>query len=179
MTVLLSRAGVGADLGQRFQTGDEEALRTAFVAWGGMVYALCLRGLPSREDAEDVTQQVFVEAWRGRAGFNPDVGALPSWLLGIARHKVVDRLRSLQRIPVPTDDPGDEVALFDTDRIADRLLVTDALAALPDVRRRVLELAFFEDLTHQQIAARTGLPLGTVKSHLRRGLAVLRHTLDP
>lgn len=144
-----------------------------------MVFALCQRGLPTQADAEDVTQQVFAEAWRGREGFDPAIGSLPAWLLGIARHKIVDRLRVLQRTPIPTEERNERVALFDTDRVADRLLVTDALARLPEVRRKVVELAFFEDLTHRQIAARMGLPLGTVKSHLRRGLALMRHTLEP
>jgi RNA polymerase sigma-70 factor (ECF subfamily) len=178
-TVLLSHSGVDADLVDRFLDGDEDALRTAWDAWGGLVYGFCVRSLPTVADAEDVTQQVFVDAWRGRGRFNPDLGALPAWLMGIARRKVIDRLRALNRAPVPAGDPGDPgTADPDIEHTADRMLVADALARLPLERRRVLELAFFDDLTHTQIADELDLPLGTVKSHLRRGLATLRRGMS-
>jgi RNA polymerase sigma-70 factor (ECF subfamily) len=179
--VLASRNQVDVAVVEGFLAGDEDALRAAWDAWGGTLYAFCLRSLPTAADAEDVTQQIFVAAWRGRAGFDPTRGTLLAWLFGIARRKVVDRLRSLERTPVPTEDPRPDrhaEAEPEIERTADRLLVADALSRLPVERRRVLELAFFEDLTHVQIAARLGLPLGTVKSHLRRGLASLRRSIS-
>lgn len=179
MSALVSRDAVGTAVIRGFVEGDEAALRSAWEAWGGLVYAFCIRSLPSPEDAEDVAQQVFVDAWRGRGRFDPARGTLSAWMMGIARKKVVDRLRLLQRTPVPTAYPTDTAVVEQgIDQAADRLLLGDALARLPDERRRVLELAFFEDLTHTQIAARLALPLGTVKSHLRRGLAHLRRTID-
>lgn len=160
---------------QRFRAGDEDALRAAWQRWGGLVYALCLRGLPNAADAEDVTQQVFVDAWRSRERYDPALGSLSTWLVAIARRRVIDRLRSLQRTPVPVGDAGLDVTVEpEIERTADRLLVAEALAGLPEPRRRVLELAFYADLTHVQIAERLELPLGTVKSHLRRGLTALR-----
>jgi len=165
-------------LGQRFVAGDEAALRTAYEKWAGPVYRLgrqCLGG----SEAEDLTQAVFVAAWRGRATFDPARGSLPGWLFGIARHQVHDRLRAMQRdaqvtaaqrLAAPREaDPDGNV-----ERVLDRLLLTDELARLGPAQRRVLELAFFDDLTHVQIAGVTGLPVGTVKSHLRRGLERLR-----
>ena len=139
---------------------------------------LAQRLLGNRTDAEDVTQLTFVAAWTGRDSFDPERGTMLGWLLGIARRKAVDRLRSAARDvrvaetvraqTVPPD--GRETP----ERGVDRLVVADELGRLPEEQRRTLELAFFDDLTHPQIAAVTGLPLGTVKSHIRRGMANLR-----
>jgi RNA polymerase sigma factor (sigma-70 family) len=180
--VLSTQEETGAELGERFAAGDEDALREAWQAWGGLVHSFGRRMLPTTADAEDVTQQVFVDAWRGRDRYDPQRAPLPAWLFGIAKRKVVDRLRSLERTPVPTADAGEdagepgstESAIEGT---ADRLLIADALARLPAERRQVLQLAFYDDLTHTQIAEQLDLPLGTVKSHLRRGLAFLRRTI--
>ena len=131
--------------------------------------------LASTTDAEDVTQATFVAAWLGREGFDPPRGSMLGWLLGIARRKVVDQIRATARDDRITDSvrrlaPVGEVKA-PPDRVVDRLVVADEMAQLPGEQRRVLELAFYDDLTHPQIAAVTGLPLGTVKSHMRRGMA--------
>ncbi|MDD7918822.1 MULTISPECIES: RNA polymerase sigma factor [Actinomycetospora] len=165
-------------LAESFVTGDEAALRTAYDRWGRLVFALGLRSLPDRVDAEDITQQTFVTAWRGRHTFDPHRGTLPAWLLGIARRQVADRLRVLQRearlqrvLERTEDPPAPEPS---ADRVLDRIVAADELTHLVPQQRRVIELAFYDDLTHAQIAAVTGLPLGTVKSHLRRGIERLR-----
>ena len=158
--------------------GDEHALRIAYDRYGGAVFHLATRLLANRTDAEDVVQATFIAAWQGRDTFDPDRGGLLSWLLGIARRKAVDRIRSMAREnrvaetvrALPDPPPVDE----SPDRVLDRLVVADELAQLPDDQRRTLELAFYDDLTHPQISAVTGLPLGTVKSHIRRGMASLR-----
>ena len=125
-------------------------------------------------------QATFVAAWQNRDGYQPDRGSLLGWLLGIARHKAVDTVRARARQAQVTEglrnvwsenDVMDDKA---AESAVDRLLVIDGLASLEPEQRRVLELAFYDDLTHTQIAAATGLALGTVKSHLRRGLARLR-----
>lgn len=168
----------GDRLDERFALGDDDALRVAYDAWAGLVLALCRRSLPTEQDAEDVTQQVFVAAWRSRERFDPARGTLASWLMGIARHKVVDRLRNLERQPRPVEVrdevPVDEAGI---DRLAERLLVADALRRLPEAQRRSVELAFLSELTHEEVAQRLDLPLGTVKSHIRRGLQRLRREL--
>jgi RNA polymerase sigma-70 factor (ECF subfamily) len=166
------------ELATRLRDGDDKALRTAYDRHGAAVLYLAQRLLGNRADAEDVTQLTFVAAWTGRDMFDPERGTLLGWLLGIARRKAVDRLRSSAREgrvtetvraqPAPPDEPETP------ERIVDRLVVADELSRLPDEQRRTLELAFFDDLTHPQIAAVTGLPLGTVKSHIRRGMANLR-----
>jgi RNA polymerase sigma-70 factor (ECF subfamily) len=166
-------------LADRFRAGDEIALREMYETYGGLVHSVGLACLASRHEAEDLTQATFVAAWRGRETYDPDRGTLAGWLLGIARRQAVDRLRALHRErsvaeavlrhapPAYSQEPV-------PDRVIDRILVLDELSQLSDEQRRVVELAFFDDLTHPQIAGLTGLPLGTVKSHLRRGLARLR-----
>jgi RNA polymerase sigma-70 factor (ECF subfamily) len=162
-----------------FAAGDETGLRQAFDAYGPLIYRIALSKLGSVPDAEEVTQATFVSAWRGRTTYTPERGTLGGWLIGIARRRTIDQLRMLGR------EARNEQAVVDhqdaspaggghADGVVERMLVADELARLPDTQRRVLELAFFDDLTHTQIAAVTGLPVGTVKSHVRRGLARLR-----
>ncbi|MEU4425026.1 sigma-70 family RNA polymerase sigma factor [Actinoplanes sp. NPDC024001] len=166
------------ELAERLRAGDEKALRTAYDRHGAAVLYLAQRLLGNRADAEDVTQLTFVAAWNGRDGFDPQRGTILGWLLGIARRKAVDRLRSAARDDRNTATVRAQQPPVDTgetpERIVDRLVVADELSRLPDEQRRTLEMAFFDDLTHPQIAAATGLPLGTVKSHIRRGMANLR-----
>lgn len=166
------------ELAQRFAAGDEAALRLAYDRYARAVFHLATSTLANRSDAEDVAQATFVAAWLGRATYDPGRGSLLGWLLGIARRKVVDRLRAVAREDRITESvrhlPEPHPTGPDPDRVVDRLVVADELARLPDEQRRMLELAFYDDLTHQQIAAVTGVPLGTVKSHIRRGMASLR-----
>ena len=166
------------ELAEHFRGGDEQALRMAYDRYGGAVLHIALRMLGNRADAEDVTQATFVAAWQGRETFDPDRGGILGWLLGIARRKAVDRMRAAARenriaetiraLPEPAA-PEDQ-----PERVLDRLVVANELAQLPAEQRRTLELAFYDDLTHPQISAVTGLPLGTVKSHIRRGMQNLR-----
>ncbi|MFI7281080.1 RNA polymerase sigma factor [Micromonospora chersina] len=166
------------DLAARFRDGDEAALREAYDRYGRAVLHLATTTLANRSDAEDVTQATFVAAWLGRETFDPAKGSLIGWLLGIGRRKVVDRIRvatretrvveTVKQLPEPVSTGPDP------DAVVDRLVVADELARLPDEQRRMLELAFYDDLTHQQIATVTGVPLGTVKSHIRRGMQSLK-----
>ena len=178
--LLRSRTPLEADIETRFGSGDPTVLRAAFDACGGAIYGYGRRLLPSNEDAEDLVQQVFVSAWRQRHRYDPLRASLLTWLLGIARHKAIDRLRGLQRERERTEAARHSDASIDeTARTADRLLVAEALGWLRPEQQQVLELAFYDDLTHQQIAAKLSMPLGTVKSHARRGLQRLRRFLDP
>jgi RNA polymerase sigma factor (sigma-70 family) len=166
------------ELAERLRDGDEKALRTAYERHGAAVLYLAQRLLGNRADAEDVVQLTFVAAWSGRDSFDPQRGTMLGWLLGIARRKAVDRMRSAAREGRVAETVRAQIAPMEEperpERIVDRLVVADELGRLPAEQRRTLELAFFDDLTHPQIAAVTGLPLGTVKSHIRRGLTNLR-----
>ncbi|GAA2374468.1 RNA polymerase sigma factor [Catellatospora methionotrophica] len=165
------------DLAERFASGDESALRETYDRHAAAVLHLASRLLRNRADAEDITQAVFVAAWLSRATFDPARGGLLGWLLTITRRKVIDLVRVRQR----TDRVEDAIAqqpepppVASAEQVIDQLVVADELARLPDDQRTMLELAFYEDLTHQQIADRTGVALGTVKSHIRRGMAAIK-----
>ncbi|MGY1886618.1 RNA polymerase sigma factor [Blastococcus sp. SYSU DS0753] len=175
-----------AEVGRRFATGDEQALALAYERWAGQLHGMAVRAFGPGPDAEDVTQQTFISAWTGRARYRPDQGPLPAWLVGICRHKIADawarrdRMRreaeaavsEAQAAPAGgTTPPVDSV-------VSDRLLVLEELDRLGQPQRGIIELAFFADLTHAQIAERTGIPLGTVKSHIRRTLERLRTRLE-
>ncbi len=169
------------DLEARFVAGDERALEEAYGRWSSLIYTVALRSLGDVGEAEDVTQKTFVAGWTGRAGFDPSRARLPAWLMGIARNKIADthearaRVRALQERLVALDSvraaPAPDIDL------ADRLLIADEISRLEPDAQRVIRLAFFDDLTHVQIAERTGLPLGSVKSHIRRSLERLRTQL--
>ncbi|MFH8728969.1 sigma-70 family RNA polymerase sigma factor [Streptomyces termitum] len=164
--------------------GEEACLDAAYRRWGRLVHHLAARTLGDPREAEDVTQQVFAAAWRGRATFRPERGSLPAWLTGIARRKTADALTARTRRTALTASLGAALehegrADGEPEGILDRLVVAEELARLPRVQRDVLELAYFADLTQTQIADRTGIPLGTVKSHARRGLRRMRHNLAP
>ncbi|WP_410538202.1 sigma-70 family RNA polymerase sigma factor [Streptomyces sp. KL2] len=152
-----------------------------FERWGTLVHTLSARVLGDTQDAEDVTQQVFLAAWSGRGTYRPERGSLPGWLVGITRRVTADALavRARRREPAAAGSTFPPAAAGpQPDEVLDRLLVARALAGLPAVQRRVLFLAFYEDLTHTEIARRTGLPLGTVKAHARRGLLRLRRRME-
>lgn len=165
-------------LGQALLAGDPAGLTEIYRRWAPVVHGRAMRQLRDHGDAEDVTQAVFTAVWRGRSSYRPEQGPLSAWISGITRHKLADAwlLRERRRreqlaagiTSAPTEVHGTD------DEVTGRLAVLEELAQLPDTQRTVLKLALFADLTHRQISERMGLPLGTVKSHLRRGLARMR-----
>src|SRR3954469_22345020 len=130
------RVSADQELADRFRAGDQAALRGVFDRYGNAVFHVAVSTLGSSADADDVAQATFVAAWLGRETFDPERGSLLGWLLGIARRKVVDRLRALAReqravesahlLPEPPPPEGTP------DRVVDRLVIADELARLPD-----------------------------------------------
>ena len=163
-------------LAAAFAAGDEWALREAYARWSPLVFRLALRSLGDRTDAEDVTQQVFISAWRTRSGFDDSRSALSAWIVGITRHRIADahearsRTRRLEEALVAEASARPAAV----DDVADRVMVAEELDRLEPVPRRVMQLAFYDQLSHSQIAETLGLPVGTVKSHVRRSLSRLR-----
>lgn len=184
MTALRARGTTGDEdvaLAAAFVAGDERALRSTYDRWGGLVHAFCVRSLASRADAEEATAQVFVNAWRGRAGFDASKGSLAGWLLGIARRVVADICAAAARerqLREALEQVRPEQEVTSPDQLVDRLLVVDAMSQLRPEQRQAVGLAFYDGLTHQQVASTMGLPLGTTKTHIRRGLAALRRRLE-
>ena len=167
-------------LDEAFASGAAE-LRDVYEAHGRLVYSICRKTLDD-EAAKDVTQDVFVSAWRGRSQFDPSKGALAAWLVGITKRRVIDHVRSERRHADRRADEGTDTPAVDTaavDRVSDRVVVAEALQTLPDRTREIIELAYVHDLTHHDIAERTGVPLGTVKSDIRRGLLRIRQLMEP
>jgi RNA polymerase sigma factor (sigma-70 family) len=164
-------------LAAAFAVGDERALREAYARWSPLVFRLALRSLGDRTDAEDVTQQVFISAWRTRSGFDDSRSALSAWIVGITRHRIADahearsRTRRLEEALVAEASARPTAV---SDDVAERVMVAEELDRLEPVPRRVMQLAFYEQLSHSQIADTLGLPVGTVKSHVRRSLSRLR-----
>jgi len=171
------------ELARGLLAGDEACLTLAYHRWSPLVHTLARRSLGDPNEAEDVTQQVFIGLWRGRRGYRPERGTLGGWIVGITRRKVADALRARSRrfdlavradarvvLPPHTEDR--------TEATVDGLVVRAELAKLPSAQQRVLRLTFYEDLSQIQIAERTGWPLGTVKSHARRGMHRLRRGLE-
>ncbi|GAB3749702.1 sigma-70 family RNA polymerase sigma factor [Yimella radicis] len=168
-------------LAVQLREGSREALAEIYRRWSPLVHTIAYRSLGNSVDAEDVTQQVFVSAWNSRHTLRPDPAAFPAWLVGITRHRVADRMASRARESRLVDQvAGSEpdATPDEIQRTIDRVVVTDAVDELGEPRRTVLLLAFREDLTHEAIATRVNLPLGTVKSHIRRGLQQLRTRLQ-
>ncbi len=168
------------ELEQSFAGGGDGALRSAYDRYGSLVYTFCRRTV-GHHDATEVAQDVFVAAWRSQKSYDPNRGGLGGWLLAIARNKVIDHLRRRGRQPsIAPGENGAATSGVRTDEvgmIADRMLLAEALGELAPRARRVVELAFFHDLTHEQIAEKTHLPLGTVKSDVRRSLPTLQRAL--
>ncbi|HXE75007.1 MAG TPA: sigma-70 family RNA polymerase sigma factor [Candidatus Xenobia bacterium] len=168
---------------QRVMNGDEAALTSLYDRYSSLVYSIALRVLRDRQAAEEVLQDIFYQLWRTADRFDPARGSLVGWLLVAARNRAISRLR--QRNPAAGEDLGEiRVELpFDVENATaqKQLLgrVRSELERLPAEQRAAFELAYFEGLTHSEIAARTGEPLGTIKSRLRAGVESLKRALNP
>jgi RNA polymerase sigma-70 factor (ECF subfamily) len=158
---------------------DQAAMAALFDRYGSMVYSIALRVLGQPSAAEDVMQEVFVQLWQNPRTFVAGRGSLPAWLAVVARNRAVDVLRRRR----PTDPVEDVVLAARTNLAeeAERNMMMDRihahLGSLPPDQQSSLRLAFFEGLSHAEIAARTGTPLGTVKTRIRTALLSLREAV--
>ena len=152
---------------------------------GRLIYSLALRIVRDQADAEDVVQDVFSQAWRQAARYDASRGTVLGWLLTLTRTRSIDRLRGRRSRPEPSVDEAMLNAIPDTATPADVQVawsgqvaqIRAALDGLSMLQRMAIELAFYEGLTHAEIAERLELPLGTVKTRIRQGLLKLRDRL--
>jgi RNA polymerase sigma-70 factor (ECF subfamily) len=166
---------------ERISQRDEAALAALYDRYAAMLSSVLNRILRDSQAAEEILQDIFFQLWRMPSRFDPARGSLPGWLLVIARNRAISRLR--RHNPASGDELGENsVALpgnFESAVVQKQLLdrVKQALENLPAEQRSCVELAYFEGLTHSEIAARTGDPLGTVKTRLRSAVETLKRTL--
>jgi RNA polymerase sigma-70 factor (ECF subfamily) len=167
--------------------GHLEALDTLYDRYRALAYGLARRITNDDVLAEDVVQEAFLGAWRGAGRYAAGRGSVRTWLLSIVHHRAIDAVR--RRRPVsdlPAEVEGERVpetltlpdAWGEVSARIDREVVAGALASLPENQRETIELAYFGGLTQQEIAERTGVPLGTVKGRVRLGLASMRRLLE-
>ncbi len=173
--------------------GDARAFAALYDRLSGPLYGLCLRMAGAESEAEDILQESFLTIWRRAASYDPTRGSVFNWAVHLTRCKIIDHLRSRGRRlrilaspddPPPGEEPrrreaasGDPGAGETADLRAQAGRVRQGLQALPPEQGRAIELAFFSDLTHHEISARLGEPLGTIKARIRRGLLRLRDLL--
>jgi RNA polymerase sigma-70 factor (ECF subfamily) len=181
----LSKPLSDRDLVNRLAAGDTSALATLYDRYSAMVYTLALKMLTNSAEAEDLTQEVFVNFWQ-RQQYNPDRGSVGSYLATYTRSRALDRLRissgratilqRFQRITAASSKSPNP--LDHATQQEQRQYLRAALDQLPSAEREVLEIAYFQGLSQSEISAQLGIPLGTVKSRCRQGLLRLRTLLQ-
>lgn len=162
------------------RSGEEQALAQLYERYSSIVYSVALRVLGDTSAAEDILQEVFMQLWRSPDVFDASRGSLAGWLAVITRNRAIDSLRKRR----PETDITDVVVSIEPDlagstdwsRTLER--IRSVLDGMPHLQRSALEMAFFDGLTHTQIAERTGEPLGTIKTRIRAGLLTLRKAFN-
>ncbi len=165
---------------RRVAQGDETAVHETMDQFGALVWSLAQRMCPTRADAEDAVQDIFVAIWRSSHRYDPQIASETTFVAMIARRRLIDRLRRQSRRPSPAELPDSKAAPMEADRteMSDELKAAElAFKALSQDQQRVLRLAIYSGSSHEQIATALSLPLGTVKTHARRGLIRLRELM--
>ena len=166
---------------QRVAAGDQGAVKECLDTYGGLIWSLARRLSPSETEAEDAVQEIFIELWKTASRFDPAKASEKTFVVMITRRRLIDRLRKrrtesiIEAMPEDRDFASEEHRQIEFS--ADASLAARALRELRPEQRRLLELSIFYGMTHQEIADATQTPLGTVKSHIRRGLSIVRETL--
>ena len=168
--------------------GDERAMARLYDSTSRIAYGLCLRIVKDPSAAEDVTLEAYLQVWRTAGSYDPVRGTVTAWLLTVVRSRAIDwlRARKARRADLEFDfdeafdlqdlRPGPERSSIDAGRSR---IIQEAMAELPVEQKRALELTYFAGLSHSEIAAETGLPIGTVKTRIRLGMIRLRELLGP
>jgi RNA polymerase sigma-70 factor (ECF subfamily) len=167
----------------RVAAGETAAIQECLDRYGGLVWSMARRFTKQPAEAEDAAQEVFIELWRKADRYDPSLASEMAFVAMIARRRLIDRSRRKQSA-LPTEALEEDPRLEERDRRLDHVDVCDeaaraaaALSRLKPDQQRVLELSIYEGMSHEEIARATKLPLGTVKTHARRGLARIREWL--
>lgn len=172
----------------RIAQQDQSALSTLYDRYARVLYSLAFRILGSVEEAEEIVLDVFSQVWKLAERYDPQRGRVDAWLFMLTRSRSLDRLRSLQRVSKAVESSTEAAKTVSQTQISDptedvlinerRDRVLAAMQRLPTEQREVIELAYYQGLTHVEIAAKTGKSLGTVKTRIRLGLNKLRQALE-
>ena len=180
-----ANASALASLLARVASGERAAFEALYKTTSGMLFAICLRVLPDRGEAEEALQDTFVAIWNKAMQFDPSRAGASAWLGSIARHRAIDRLRanstnvSTAPIDLAETIADDGVSPVDSARAAgDKARLDDCMRQLDTRRRTLIRTAFFDAATYEELARRAQTPLGSVKSWIRRGLMQLRECLE-
>jgi RNA polymerase sigma-70 factor (ECF subfamily) len=172
------------ELLNRLAAGDRDAVSHLYDRYAARVFALAVRILGNRADAEDVVQDVFAQAWRTAPLYRPERGSVTAWIMVMTRSRAIDRVRARRGGDQPLTDNDHDTLLSDAPPAGEELIareqadrVRTAVMRLPDDQRRALELAYFEGLSQSEIADTLQTPLGTVKTRIRTALTTLRRSL--
>lgn len=165
----------------RIAGGDERAVRDCVARYGALVWSLARRWTAESGDAEDAVQEIFIDLWKTAARYDSTRTSESGWVAMIARRRLIDRARRRERLPALESIPDDFDVASESERDLDREWRAEqaraVLRELPPAQRRMLELSLLHGRTHDEIARETETPLGTVKSHIRRGLQRARDLL--
>ena len=172
------RQAISSDLAavMAVKARDQGAMAQLYDRYSSIVYAVALRVLGDTGAAEDVLQEVFLQLWRNPSAFDSARGSLAAWLAVITRNRAIDALRKRK----PETDIEDVIVSVapdlasDADRTRVAAKIRGLLSSMPSAQRSALEMAYFEGLSHSEIANKTGEPLGTIKTRIRAGLIALR-----
>ncbi len=176
------------ELLRKIALGDKASFEEFYDRFSNVLFSVALRVLNNREAAEDVIQDVFIQIWEKAPLYNAERGKPLTWAMTLTRNKAIDRLRNLQRRARLHDEAGKEAGIaeqFDAQNALDNVESTErgaivrlAFEKLNKDQRQALEMAFFGNLTHTEIAEQLGEPVGTIKARIRRGMMKLRDVLE-
>ena len=166
----------------RIARGDDSAVAACIEQYGSLVWAIARRLLRNQSDAEDAVQEIFTDVWRSANRFDPSAGTEKVFVTTIARRRLIDRIRRVaNRVQTESADVLDELGFHTPDTAADvsveAELAARVLQTLRPEQRKVIELGLLHGLSHSEIAEATNMPLGTVKTFMRRGLIQVREKL--
>ncbi len=173
------------ELIERLKNGDKNAFREIYARYSQVVFNLAFRMLRSREEAEEVVQEIFLQVWNKADSYDPERGAISTWIVNIARSRAIDKLRTLgyrdqttELIEERVNSRSDYSRIIE-DREESRKVIREALDSLPENQRVAIEIVFFEGLTHIEAAERLNEPVGTIKTRIRLGVSKLKEKIAP